>query len=119
MLLPSRIDELNISGLSWHSDEAVSLSSSRDALSDASVYEVSSGKIIMDLKGISFATMEVRDSIYLSHTYTHLVWKPDFSLLDDDEKLREALSRVDDSAELHVHEAAGFGGTQGAKSKGS
>jgi NADPH:quinone reductase-like Zn-dependent oxidoreductase len=67
---------------------------SRKAVSDASVYDPSTKSLILELKGIGFSTMDVGESIYTSHTYACLAWKPDFNHLNTDDKLSRALSNV-------------------------
>lgn len=104
VLLPSSIDRLAITGSSCQVDEALSVASSDDASSNVSVYEPASGRLIMDLQGLQFAKMNVRDSVYVSHEYACVVWKPDFHNLDTDWKLEQVLSDHVDSAEVHVDE---------------
>lgn len=94
LLLPRSIGEMTVSGRrSWQSGEAVSVVfSNNDASSNASVYDPEGGHSIVKFRDVLFSPMDVRESIYTAHTYARLSWKPDFSHLDTDEKLSQALS---------------------------
>ncbi|RYO78215.1 hypothetical protein DL763_009737 [Monosporascus cannonballus] len=103
VLVPRGINEMTISGHTWKSGEALSVTTSNNALGDASLYSPATGSLIMQINGLSFSPMlDGRESFYMSHMYTQLTWEPDLQHLDTDEKLQQALSSVDDDTELHV-----------------
>jgi acyl transferase domain-containing protein/NADPH:quinone reductase-like Zn-dependent oxidoreductase len=105
LLVPRGIRELTASGHTWKSGEAVSVTTSDYTSGDASLYDPASGSLIMQLNDVSFSPMsDGRESVYKSHIYTQLTWKPDFQLLDTDEKLQQALFSCDDNTEAHVQE---------------
>ncbi|GFF75198.1 lovastatin nonaketide synthase [Aspergillus udagawae] len=105
LLVPRGISELTVSGHIWKSAEAVSVTTWNNVSGDASLYDPASGSLIMQLNRVSFSPLlDGRESVYMSHIYSQLTWKPDFQLLDTDEKLQQALSGVDDNAECHVQE---------------
>ncbi|KAF7175177.1 hypothetical protein CNMCM7691_006581 [Aspergillus felis] len=105
LLVPRGISELTLSGHIWKTAEAVSVTTWNNVSGDASLYDPVSGSLIMQLNGVSFSPLlDGRESVYKSHIYSQLTWKPDFRLLDTDEKLQQALSGVDDNAECHVQE---------------
>ncbi|RDL31023.1 Lovastatin nonaketide synthase [Venustampulla echinocandica] len=105
VLVPRSINELVVSGHTWRSGEAVSVTTSKSGWGDASLYDPASGSLIMHLTGLSFSPMmDSRDSVYMAHMYTQLTWKPDLKHLDTDEKLQQALSSVANNDESHVQE---------------
>jgi acyl transferase domain-containing protein/NADPH:quinone reductase-like Zn-dependent oxidoreductase len=105
LLVPRGIGELTVSGHTWKSGEAVSVTTWKDVSGDASLYDPASGSLIMQLNSVSFSPMlDGRESIYMSHIYTQLTWKPDFQLLDTDEKLQQALRGGDGAASSPVQE---------------
>jgi acyl transferase domain-containing protein/NADPH:quinone reductase-like Zn-dependent oxidoreductase len=104
LLLPRRIDRMTLSSQIRHLGEAVALSTSKNGLSDTSVYDVDGKELIMDFKGLAFSSMSVQKSLRLSHAYAQVEWKPDFTHLNSDEKLQKALSNVPNKPELHVRE---------------
>ncbi|KAJ6022991.1 hypothetical protein N7460_013386 [Penicillium canescens] len=105
LLVPRGIRDLTASGHSWKSGEAVSVTNSNLTSGDASLYDPASGSLIMQLSDVSFSPMlDSRESVYMSHVYTQLTWKPDFRLLDTNEKLQQVLFGYDDNTEAHVQE---------------
>ncbi|WYZ35337.1 hypothetical protein EsH8_I_001613 [Colletotrichum jinshuiense] len=116
VLLPAGIDSIIASGGTYSSGNAVASTTSRfmlvgnpeesrKTLSDASVYDPDTRNLILELRGVSFSTMDVRDSVYLSHNYARIAWKPDFAHLDTDQKLQQAISRIaNDSADAEIQE---------------
>ncbi|KAK1975925.1 hypothetical protein LZ30DRAFT_785922 [Colletotrichum cereale] len=103
VLLPAGIDSIVASSRPYISGNAVSVTASRfmlvgnpdesrKPLSDASVYDAATGALILQLEGVSFLPMDVGNSVYVSHTYARVEWKPDFTQLDTGEKLDKALS---------------------------
>jgi acyl transferase domain-containing protein/NADPH:quinone reductase-like Zn-dependent oxidoreductase len=104
VLVPRSIGEVTVSSHTWKSGEAVSVTTSSNASGDASLYDPVSGSLIMQLNGLSFTPLlDGRDSVYMSHTYTQLMWKPDFQHLDTDEKLRQAMLG-DDNSKPHIQQ---------------
>ncbi|GIK06546.1 putative PKS/NRPS-like protein biosynthetic cluster [Aspergillus viridinutans] len=102
---PQRHRELTVSGYTWKTGEGVSVTTWNNVSGDASLYDPANGSLIMQLNRVSFSPLlDGRESVYMSHIYSQLTWKPDFQLLDTDEKLQQALSGVDDNAECHIQE---------------
>ncbi|KAJ0420834.1 hypothetical protein BJY00DRAFT_312760 [Aspergillus carlsbadensis] len=112
VLLPAQIDSLIVSGQSRRANEAISIAvaqgnpESKELLASASVYDHASGSFIMELKGLSFSTMDVGPSVYLSHPYTRLAWAPDFAHLDTSAKLQRALAGTENSVQKLLDLAA-------------
>lgn len=115
VLLPASIDRLTVSGRTWNSNEALSISTcefqsvgipeeSRKPLSNASVFDPLSGDFIMELKGLVFTPLDVGKSTHQSHTYSRLSWKPDWSHLDNSERLQQALASDKVDPEIEVQE---------------
>ncbi|KAH1615370.1 hypothetical protein KXX21_000900 [Aspergillus fumigatus] len=105
LLVPRGIGELTVSGDIWKSGEAISVTTWNKVSGDASLYDPASRSLIMQLNSVSFSPMlDGRDSLYMSHVYTQLTWKPDFQLLDTDEKLQQALSGGDGAASSLVQD---------------
>ncbi|KAG2003943.1 hypothetical protein GB937_009307 [Aspergillus fischeri] len=105
LLVPRGIGELTVSGHTWKSGEAVSVTTWNNVSGDAYLYDPASGSLIMQLNSVSFSPMlDGRESIYMSHIYTQLRWKPYIQLLDTDEKLQQALRGGDGTASSHVQE---------------
>ena len=113
VLLPASIDRLTVSGRTWNSNEALSISTSefqsvgipcesQKSLSNTSVFDPLSGEFIMKLKGLVFTPLDIGKSIHQSHTYCRLSWKPDWSFLDSSERLQQALGsdKVDFESEV-------------------
>ncbi|KAL9111466.1 MAG: hypothetical protein Q9227_004144 [Pyrenula ochraceoflavens] len=115
VLLPARIDQLTVSGRTRNSHEALSIGTcefqsvgipeeSRKLLSNASVFDPLSGDFIMELKGLAFTPLDVDKSFHLSHTYSRLSWKPDWSHLDNSERLQRALGSDGADPEIEIQE---------------
>ncbi|PKX89973.1 polyketide synthase fmaB [Aspergillus novofumigatus IBT 16806] len=105
ILVPRGIGEITISGHTWKSGEAVSVATWNNVSGDAYLCDPASGSLIAELNSVSFSPLlDGRESIYMSHIYTQLTWKPDFQLLDTGEKLQQALSGGDGTASSHVQE---------------
>ena len=111
VLLPTGIDRIVLSGDTWGSNEAVSVTASdcsldsrRKALSSASVYDPRSGGLIIQLKGISMTSIETGGNNFQSYKYTRMEWMPDIYHLDSDDKIRKAIQRPTTSIENHVHD---------------
>ena len=115
VLLPASIDRLTVSGRTWNSNEALSISTcefqnvdipdeSRKTLSNASAFDPLSGDFIMELKGLVFTPLDVDKSVHQLHTYSRLSWKPDWSHLDNSERLQQALASDKVDPEIEVQE---------------
>ncbi|KAF5878019.1 putative polyketide synthase protein [Botrytis fragariae] len=92
VLVPSVISSLIISGRGQLPDEAISIASAtysglgrRDAHKNygtsCSVYHPASGDLLLQLEGLKFAELETSEDEKPVHTFTHLLWDADISLL--------------------------------------
>ncbi|KAH8731286.1 putative polyketide synthase [Phaeosphaeriaceae sp. PMI808] len=104
LLLPRHINQITISGRTWRSGIAVLSSVSKNELSNASVYDVTSKAFIMAFEGLAFLPMNVNEKPYPAEPCARVVWKPDFRHLDSSEKLQKALLRSCPSREADLHE---------------
>lgn len=117
VLLPASIDCITVSGRIWKSNEALTISTSEfqnvgipeesgKLLSNASAFDPLTGDFIMDLKGLVFTPLDAGESAHQSHTYSRLSWKPDWSHLDNSERLQQALASIkpDPDPEIEVQE---------------
>lgn len=101
VLVPALIDEIKVksqrsrskTGIANSSAEYLGFGRQEDAhryKSHISVYDCKNGMLRLQVRGLRYHKLDIRNSLHASHTYTQLVWKPDISLIT-----REQISSLD------------------------
>ncbi|KFA70061.1 Atr6 [Stachybotrys chlorohalonatus IBT 40285] len=111
VLVPNAIDRIILSGDTWRSNEAVSVTTSESSsgitskpLSNASLFDPTNGVLIIDLRGISMTSVGLQGNVCSFSTYTRVEWKPDICHLDSDTKIRRAILDLTDGTGDFVQE---------------
>lgn len=102
LLLPAVVDELTIpaqasapvKGMAVANAEYIGKGRKTDAKrykSNVDVFDVDNGRLIFRLKGLHYHALDHAPEMLLRHTFTRLVWNPDFMFLST-EQLRKELA---------------------------
>ncbi|MCJ1391686.1 hypothetical protein MMC18_004551 [Xylographa bjoerkii] len=92
VLVPAIIDEVIICSSITRPDKAISITSSKyvglgrreetkNYMSDASVYDQSTGLLLFQVLGLRYHKLDTREDPYAAHTYSRVVWRPDITYL--------------------------------------
>lgn len=95
VLIPAIIDDVLIcvnpglaaNGLSVSSSRYVGLGrreETRNYMSDATVYDPNTGRMLFQVSGLRFHKLETNDSSYAAHKFGRLSWKPDITFISQD-----------------------------------
>ena len=96
VLVPALIDEITVksqrtrseTGIADSCAEYLGVGRQTDAhryKSHISVYDSKNGMLRLQVQGLRYHKMDIRDNLHASHTYTQLVWKPDISLITQEQ----------------------------------
>lgn len=96
VLVPAMIDNLIINKRPKKPEVGISVTSSKyigvgrpedtkNHMSDASVYDLETGSLLMGLSGLRYSRLDTREDPHAAHSYSRIDWKPDITLIKQDQ----------------------------------
>jgi hypothetical protein len=99
VLIPAIIDSLILTSRTSQSETGISVTSSeyggagrledtKNWMSNASVYDPNTGSLLLQISGLRYHKLDIRESPHAAHTYTRVAWQPDITYLSQDQLLK-------------------------------
>lgn len=92
VLVPAIIDNLTINAKTTHPENGISISSSKyvgrgrrdeakNYMSEVSVYDTGTASLLFQMSGLRYHKLDTREDLHAAHSYSQVIWKPDFTWL--------------------------------------
>ena len=112
VLVPAMIDEITLNSYSSRPKFGIAVASARytgagrpknpkSYKSDVSVYDTKTRKMIINISGLRYNNLDIRDVLHACHSYTRLSWKPDISFTSPHQL--QSLSDSEDGTKILQH----------------